>query len=218
MKEHKEGVYQNSTELMDLGGKPFYMNDFVDACLYGRLNLFLQGDTGSGKTQLAKDAMDYFGTTLGDGEFAKEFQEKFLDKLDNKSNYALSSVNKFGTDKTMFLLGRNDMDTRELFQRFNLGRLNQKPKYNLEPLVDIENGEINYYYPIFIFIAVMLATILVITLMVYKYRKTSFVLLGSILFFLIFFMFSLFAFINYYYFVSGLVILYLVLRLGKVMS
>ena len=149
MKEHKEGVYQNSTELMDLGGKPFYMNDFVDACLYGRLNLFLQGDTGSGKTQLAKDAMDYFGTTLGDGEFAKEFQEKFLDKLDNKSNYALSSVNKFGTDKTMFLLGRNDMDTRELFQRFNLGRLNQKPKYNLEPLVDIENGEINYYYPIF---------------------------------------------------------------------
>ncbi len=86
MKEHK-GVYQNSTELMDLGGKPFYMNDFVDACLYGRLNLFLQGDTGSGKTQLAKDAMDYF------------------------------------PDKSMFILGRNDMDTRELFQQINLEKL-----------------------------------------------------------------------------------------------
>jgi len=86
MNGHK-GVYQNSTELMNLGGKPFYMNDFVDACLYGRLNLFLQGDTGAGKTQLAKDAMNYF------------------------------------PDKSMFVLGRNDMDTRELFQQINLEKL-----------------------------------------------------------------------------------------------
>ncbi len=86
MKEHK-GVYQNSTELMNLAGQSFYMNDFVDACLYGRLNLFLQGDTGSGKTQLAKDTMNYF------------------------------------PDKSMFILGRNDMDTRELFQQINLEKL-----------------------------------------------------------------------------------------------
>ena len=86
MKEHK-GIYQNSTELMNLNGVPFYMNDFVDACLYGRLNLFLQGDTGSGKTQLAKDVMDYF------------------------------------PNKSMFVLGRNDMDTRELFQQVNLEKL-----------------------------------------------------------------------------------------------
>jgi len=86
MNGHK-GVYQNSTELINLGGTPFYMNDFLDACLYGRLNLFLQGDTGSGKTQLAKDAMDYF------------------------------------PDKSMFILGRNDMDTRELFQQINLKKL-----------------------------------------------------------------------------------------------
>jgi MoxR-like ATPase len=80
-------VYQNSTELMNLNGVPFYMNDFVDACLYGRLNLFLQGDTGSGKTQLAKDTMNYF------------------------------------PNKSMFVLGRNDMDTRELFQQINLEKL-----------------------------------------------------------------------------------------------
>ncbi len=80
-------IYQNSTELMNLAGTPFYMNDFVDACLYGRLNLFLQGDTGSGKTQLARDAMNYF------------------------------------PDKSMFILGRNDMDTRELFQQINLEKL-----------------------------------------------------------------------------------------------
>ena len=86
MKESK-GVYLNSTELMNLAGQPFYMNDFVDACLYGRLNLFLQGDTGSGKTQLAKDAMNYF------------------------------------SNKSMFILGRNDMDTRELFQQINLEKL-----------------------------------------------------------------------------------------------
>jgi len=140
-------VYQNSTELMNLHGVPFYMNDFVDACLYGRLNLFLQGDTGSGKTQLARDAMNYFGTTSGDGKFAKELQEKFSDKLDNKSNYAINSLKKFDEDKTMFLLGRNDMDTRELFQTFNLGKLNQKPTYNLEPLVNPETGEVEYFYP-----------------------------------------------------------------------
>ena len=79
-------VYRNSNEVASLGGVPIYMNDVVDACLIGRLNLFLQGDTGSGKTQLAKDAMSYFPNSL-------------------------------------FILGRNDMDTRELFQQVNLEKL-----------------------------------------------------------------------------------------------
>jgi len=78
-----QNIYQNSTELTQLHGKPIYMKDMVDACLYGRLNLFLQGNTGDGKTQLAKDAMSYFG------------------------------------DKSVFVLGRNDMDTRELFRQLN---------------------------------------------------------------------------------------------------
>ena len=56
-----QNIYQNSTELMQLHGQSDYMKDMVDACLYGRLNLFLQGNTGDGKTQLAKDAMSYFG-------------------------------------------------------------------------------------------------------------------------------------------------------------
>ena len=80
-------IYKNSAKLMDLNSHPIYMEDMVNACLIGRLNLFLQGDTGSGKTQLAKDAMNYFG------------------------------------DKSMFILGRNDMDTRELFQQINLEKL-----------------------------------------------------------------------------------------------
>src|SRR3989344_9495487 len=80
-------IYKNSTQVADLHGIPFYMHDVVDACLAGRLNLFLQGDTGSGKTQLARDTMGYFG------------------------------------DKSMFILGRNDMDTRELFQQINLEKL-----------------------------------------------------------------------------------------------
>ncbi len=81
------GVYQNSTEVANIHGVSFKLNDVVDACLYGRLNLFLQGDTGTGKTQLAKDAMAHFG------------------------------------DKGLFVLGRNDMDTRELFQQINLEKL-----------------------------------------------------------------------------------------------
>jgi len=100
-------VYQNSTELMNLHGVPFYMNDFVDACLYGRLNLFLQGDTGSGKTQLARDAMNYF------------------------------------PDKSMFVLGRNDMDTRELFQQINLEKLRTgSSSQELKELTDKVNNNL----------------------------------------------------------------------------
>ena len=94
-------VYKNSTELMNLHGVPFYMNDMVDACLLGRLNLFLQGDTGSGKTQLAKDTMNYF------------------------------------PEKSLFILGRNDMDTRELFQQINLEKLREgKTTSELKELTD----------------------------------------------------------------------------------
>lgn len=80
----KPRTYRNSTELANLNGVPIYMHDMVDAALRGRLNTFLQGDTGSGKTQLVTDVTDgYFG------------------------------------NKHLFILGRNDMDTRELFQRVN---------------------------------------------------------------------------------------------------
>ena len=79
----KLNTYRNSTEITNVNGVPIYMHDMVDASLRGKLNLFLQGDTGSGKTQLARDVMNYFG------------------------------------NKSMFILGRNDMDTRELFQQVN---------------------------------------------------------------------------------------------------
>lgn len=106
-------IYKNSTQIADLHGVPLYMHDIVDACLAGRLNLFLQGDTGAGKTQLAKDAMGYF------------------------------------PDHSLFVLGRNDMDTRELFQQINLGKLHQKPAYNLEPLINPDSGEVEWHYPKF---------------------------------------------------------------------
>ncbi|MEK6872875.1 MAG: AAA family ATPase [Nanoarchaeota archaeon] len=99
-------IYKNSNELMQLHGVPIYMNDMTDACLTGRLNLFLQGDTGSGKTQLARDVMSYFG------------------------------------DKSMFILGRNDMDTRELFQQINLEKLRTaKSSAELKELTD----KVNYH-------------------------------------------------------------------------
>lgn len=79
----KPKVYKNSTELANLNGASIYIHDMIDAALRGRLNTFLQGDTGSGKTQLVRDVMNYFG------------------------------------DKSLFILGRNDMDIRELFQQVN---------------------------------------------------------------------------------------------------
>jgi len=39
-------VYKNRTELANLNGMPVYMHDMIDAALRGRLNTFLQGDTG----------------------------------------------------------------------------------------------------------------------------------------------------------------------------
>src|SRR3989344_9565316 len=96
-----EKIYKNSTEITNINGTPIYMNDIVDACLRGRLNLFLQGDTGSGKTQLARDAMSNFG------------------------------------DKSMFIVGRNDMDTRELFQQMNLEKLREgKTSSEVKELTD----------------------------------------------------------------------------------
>lgn len=96
-----KGVYRNTNPVMNLHGVPIYMKDVVDACLTGRLNLFLQGDTGSGKTQLARDAMSQFG------------------------------------DKSIFLLGRNDMQTRELFEQINLEKLKTaKTSAELKELTD----------------------------------------------------------------------------------
>ena len=66
------------------------MTDVADACLYGRLNLFLQGDTGSGKTQLARDVMSYFGSSSGDSDFAQRVSEEFEDGLDYKAKEAIS--------------------------------------------------------------------------------------------------------------------------------
>lgn len=106
-------VYKNSTEVAQIHGVPIYVEDVVKACLYGRLNLFLQGNTGDGKTQLAKDAMSYFG------------------------------------DRSLFVLGRNDMETRELFQQINLGKLYGKPTHNLEPIVNPATGAVEYFYPQF---------------------------------------------------------------------
>ncbi|MDO8556039.1 MAG: AAA family ATPase [Nanoarchaeota archaeon] len=106
-------IYRNSTEVAQLHGVPILIDDVVKSCLYGRLNLFLQGNTGDGKTQLAKDAMSYFG------------------------------------DRSLFVLGRNDMETRELFQQINLGKLYGKPVHNLEPLVNPATGAVEYFYPQF---------------------------------------------------------------------
>lgn len=140
-------IYKNSTELMQLSGQPIYMSDMVDACLLGRLNLFLQGDTGSGKTQLAADTMSDFGYTSGDGKFAKDVQDRYYDKIGDNANIAINLTRQLPENRTMFVLGRNDMDIRELFQRMNLGKLYQKPAHNLEPLINPKTGEVEFFYP-----------------------------------------------------------------------
>lgn len=80
-------TYRNSTELMQLAGYPIHMGDIADASLLGRLNLFLIGDTGSGKTQLAADMLSNFGNkgvkilARNDMDTKELFQQINLDKL-----------------------------------------------------------------------------------------------------------------------------------------
>ena len=142
-----EGVYKNSTELMNVHGVPFYMSDIVDICLEGKLNLFLKGDTGSGKTQLARDAMNLFGAGVGNASYAANVRG--ARGMDNKGNIAISAAEYFQEDKTLFVLGRNDMDTRELFKQINFGKLPQKRTYDLEHIVNPDTGEVEWYYPRF---------------------------------------------------------------------
>ena len=103
-------VYKNTTELANLNGVPIYMSDMVDAALRARLNTFLHGDTGSGKTQLVRDVMYYFG------------------------------------DKSLFILGRNDMDTRELFQQVNPGFLKALKEGNIGERFKELSDKINYHF------------------------------------------------------------------------
>ena len=79
----KPDKYKNTTEITNLNGVPIYLPTLAEAAVRGRLNMFLPGKSGFGKTQLVRDVMNYFG------------------------------------DKSLFILGRNDMDTRELFQQVN---------------------------------------------------------------------------------------------------
>jgi MoxR-like ATPase len=80
-------TYINSTPVCNVAGVNIYMADVVEACLKSRLNLFLIGDTGFGKTQLGADVMSYF------------------------------------PGKHAFILGRNDMNVRDLFVQINLEKM-----------------------------------------------------------------------------------------------
>lgn len=76
-------IYKNTTPLGTLNGVSIYAGDFMQCALDGRLNTMILGDTGSGKTQLAREIRSYFG------------------------------------NNSLFFLGRNDMDTREVYQQIN---------------------------------------------------------------------------------------------------
>jgi len=75
--------YVNTSEVCRIGGQPLYLWDVMKAALVRKLNVFLAGETGEGKTQLEKDIL---------GLFANE---------------------------GMFILGRNDLDIRELFRKIS---------------------------------------------------------------------------------------------------
>lgn len=78
--------YINTTEVMNIGGKPIYVEDCMKATAIGKLNTFLVGERGEGKTQITKDMRALFG------------------------------------NKGLFILGRNDLKLKELFQRLCYGK------------------------------------------------------------------------------------------------
>jgi chorismate mutase len=75
--------YVNTSTVCEIGGQKMTVWDVMKAALVRKLNVFLAGETGEGKTQLEKDVLGLFG------------------------------------NKGMFILGRNDLDIRELFRKIS---------------------------------------------------------------------------------------------------
>ncbi|MBI5881076.1 hypothetical protein HZB90_03010, partial [archaeon] len=75
--------YVNTSTVCEIGGQKMTVWDVMKAALVRKLNVFLAGETGEGKTQLEKDVLGIFG------------------------------------NKGMFILGRNDLDIRELFRKIS---------------------------------------------------------------------------------------------------
>lgn len=84
--------YVNSSPVFQVGGVDITVGDVVKAATLARLNTFLIGETGEGKTQLENDVLAWFG------------------------------------NKGLFVLGRNDMDLRDLFRQLNLGKIDELKK------------------------------------------------------------------------------------------
>ena len=53
--------YINTNPVMQIDGKPIYVEDLVKAGLIGKLNTFIVGESGEGKTQIEKDVMALAG-------------------------------------------------------------------------------------------------------------------------------------------------------------
>ncbi|MFC1723263.1 AAA family ATPase [Nanoarchaeota archaeon] len=81
--------YINSSIVTEVGGTYLNVWDIIKSALVKKLNIFLAGETGEGKTQLEKDILGLFG------------------------------------NKGVFILGRNDMDIRELFRKISGKKLDQ---------------------------------------------------------------------------------------------
>lgn len=80
--------YKNETEILP----GIAMDNIVDACLRGRLNLFVVGETGEGKTQLENDILGLFGN--------KGFFEQGRNDLTIKEMFTRLNLEKLKTAKT----------------------------------------------------------------------------------------------------------------------
>jgi hypothetical protein len=80
--------YKNQTEVLP----GLTMEDIVKACLVGKLNLFLVGETGEGKTQLENDILGLFGN--------KGFFEQGRNDLTIREMFTRFNLDKLRTAKT----------------------------------------------------------------------------------------------------------------------
>ena len=53
--------YINTNPVMQIGGKPIYIEDLIKSAVIGKLNTFLVSETGEGKTQIENDVLSLFG-------------------------------------------------------------------------------------------------------------------------------------------------------------
>lgn len=104
LKDLKFQNYENSTEVINIGGASLTLEDVLKAAIISKQNIYLIGETGEGKTQIENDILGIFGNRgffeqgRNDLEVREMFTRLNLDKIYSREARTTEEVKEL-TDK-----------------------------------------------------------------------------------------------------------------------